>query len=280
MVWSQSDRHTNIFITIFFFKEQIENKAGCFVFDNIFTLFISACIFPLLESGKNSVNMYLSVLYPFLYQFYGISIFFPLVIIHYIFGSKIVFGGYSTVTPVRSFFMLPYVLLFILTHMATNHMKGIYWDNAISLFLLTPVLVPLLLPISNFGTTDPTSAHNICSIVFAIITGYSFTVYWNSILYILHQYLLSSKGSFNSIVLVFARDIASNGPQAFLLVDFIVIYLVFCILIWHEYGFDVAILAIIMSIFLGPGAVVALCFVIREQILGNRFVIETGKKNK
>lgn len=218
------------------------------------------------------LSMKLVPFYVSLYQYLGIGICWPIVMVYYLYrrnhhsgrfpgGStapRVVIAGFSAIASGVLIASLPQL-----------KRDGPLFFWGVNIFLLLPCILPLLtylIPSERAPRSALESARGqrYENLVYTFIAGISALLYWRSLPALLEQYLLPVNFDVVQAALQVWADLTSNPVQRFLLVDALSSTIVIISFLLMDAGVLVTLLFILASPIVSPGAALSMYLLRRE----------------
>lgn len=210
--------------------------------------------------------------YIFAYQYVGIGVCWPIVMIYYLYkrnahsgrfpgGStapRVVLAGASAILTTVSLVALPQL-----------KRDGPFYFWGVNVFLLLPCIVPFLtffIPSERAPRSALESARGqrYENLVYAFLAGMSALLYWRCLPALLEQYLAPAHYDVYSALLSVWKDLSSNGVQRFLLVDCLSSAIVIISFLLMDSGILATLFFLLAAPLVSPGTALAIYLLRRE----------------
>ena len=218
------------------------------------------------------LSMKLVPFYVFLYQYLGIGICWPVVMVYYLYRRNAHSGrfpGGSTAPRVVLIGGASIASGVILASLPQLNRNGPFFFWGVNVFLLVPCVIPLLtylIPSERAPRSALESARGqrYENLVYTFIAGISALLYWRSIAPLLEQYLMPANYDITTAALHAWTDLTSNAVQRFLLVDALSSAIVIVSFLLMDAGVLATLFVIVMSPIVSPGAALSMYLLRRE----------------
>lgn len=208
-------------------------------------------------------------IYMFLYQYGGVGVFWPLVMIYYLWKrhthkQPLQSGN----VPTRVIFLIAGALslCILMTALQMLNRDSTIYFHTVNTFLLVPVfcmpLLSIFLPSERAPRSPAASSKGQLYLIicFAIIAAVSFVIYWRWLPELLFEY--QNEGL--DFAMTALKQLTSNPAQRFLMFDCLASLIVMGVFLLVDGGFSAFAFFVLFSPALSPGACIGLYFVRRD----------------
>lgn len=218
------------------------------------------------------LSMRLVPTYVFMYQYFGIGICWPIVMVYYLYrrnhhsgrfpgGStapRVVIAGFGAIASGVLLASLPQL-----------KREGPFFFWGVNIFLLLPCVLPLLTYLipserAHRSALESARGQRYENLVYTFIAGISALLYWRSIPALLEQYLAPANFDILQAALNAWADLSSNPVQRFLLVDGLASTIVIVSFLLMDAGVLATLLVLLASPVVSPGAALSMYLLRRE----------------